>query len=92
VLIQCYNCDSASWEVVDRKARLAGNGLVLAKRRNTTDDRFPARPKGGAQLSQGSVAAIEKDTPVLCGLRLVLKHPGTSEPAVITLKEHYRGR
>ncbi len=74
--------------MVDRKARLAGNGLVLAKRRNDTDDRFPARPKGGSQMSQYCVAALEKDQAILCGLRLVLKHLETSEPVVITLKEH----
>ncbi len=49
--------------MVDRKARLAGNGLVLAKRCNATDDRFPARPKGGTQMSQHCVAALEKDKP-----------------------------
>jgi hypothetical protein len=49
--------------VVGRKARLAGNGLVLIKRRNATDDRFPARPKGGTQMSQYGVAALEKDKP-----------------------------
>ncbi len=26
--------------------------LVLAQRRNTANDRFPARPKGGTQMSQ----------------------------------------
>ena len=45
------------------KARLAGNGLVLGKRCNATDDRFPARPKGGSQMSQYRVAALEKDMP-----------------------------
>jgi hypothetical protein len=61
---------SASWEVVDRKARLAGNGPVLAKRCNAADDRFPVRPKGGAQMSQYSVAALEKDMPfsAVCAL------------------------
>ena len=49
--------------MVDRKARLAGNGQVLAKRRNTTDDRFPTRPKGGTQMFQYSVAVLEKDAP-----------------------------
>ena len=49
--------------MVDRKARLAGNGLVLAKRRNATDDRFPTRPKGGSQMPQYCVAALEKDEP-----------------------------
>jgi len=49
--------------VVDRKARLAGNGLALAKRRNTPDDRFPARPKGDSQMLQFGVAALEKDQP-----------------------------
>ena len=56
--------------MVDRKARLAGNGLVLAKRRNTTDDRFPTRPKGGTQMLQYASpkaptfgAVLEKDMP-----------------------------
>ncbi len=35
--------------------------LVLAQRRNTANDRFPARPKGGSQMSQYRVAALEKD-------------------------------
>jgi hypothetical protein len=55
--------DSASWEVIGRKARLAGNGPVLAKRCNATDERFPARPKGVTQMSQSCVAAFEKDKP-----------------------------
>ncbi|MEE8496086.1 MAG: hypothetical protein V3S21_06355 [Xanthomonadales bacterium] len=56
--------------MVDRTASLAGNGLVLAKRRNTTDDRFPARPKGGSQMLQYCVAALEKDMPfsAVCAL------------------------
>jgi hypothetical protein len=55
--------DSASWEVVGRKARLAGKGLVLAKRCNATDERFPARPKGVTQMFQSCVAVFEKDKP-----------------------------
>jgi len=49
--------------VVGRKARLAGNGLVLAQRRNTANDRFTARPKGVTQMPQYGVAALEKDMP-----------------------------
>jgi len=62
--------DSASWETVDRKARLAGNGQVLAKRCNATDDRFPVRPKGGPQMYQCCVAVLEKDMPfsAVCAL------------------------
>ena len=75
--------------MVDRKVRLAGNGLVLGKRCNATDDRFPARPMGGSQMPQYRVSALEKDMPILCGLRLVLEHLGTSELAVITMKEHW---
>ena len=74
--------------MVDRKARLAGNGLVLGKRCNATDDRFPARPKGGTQMSQYCVTALKKDWAILCGLRLVLEHLGTSEPPIFTLKEY----
>jgi len=54
---------SASWKVVDHKAHLAGNGLVLANRSNTEDDRFPTRPKGGTQMIQTCVEALEKDMP-----------------------------
>jgi len=49
--------------VVDRKACLTGNGLVLAKRHNAVDDHFPVRPKGGSQIFQYCVAALEKDQP-----------------------------
>jgi hypothetical protein len=62
--------------------------LVLAQRRNTANDRFPARPKGGTQMSRYCVTALKKDWAILCGLRLVLEHLGTSEPVIITLKEH----
>ena len=55
---------SASREVVGRKARLAGNGLVLDKRRNTANDRFPARPKGAKQMTQYGVTALNKDLPL----------------------------
>jgi len=68
--------DSASWEVVGRKARLAGNGPVLAKRCNATDERFPARPKGVTQMA------------IPCKLRLDLEHLGGSESAIIMLKEY----
>jgi len=55
--------DAAGCEVVDRKARLAGNGRSLAKRRNVADDRFTTRPKGVTQMIQFGVAALEKDSP-----------------------------
>jgi len=40
-------------------------------------------------MSQYCVAALEKEHAILGGLRLVLEHLGTSELAVITLKEHW---
>jgi|GEM_PF-794698 len=61
---------------------------TLAKRCNTADDRFPARPKGATQMIQYSVAALEKDLAILCRLRLVLDHLGSSEHGNITLKEY----
>ena len=60
VILTC----SASREVVGRKARLAGNGLVLAQRRNTANDRFPARPKGAKQMIQYGVTALNKGQPL----------------------------
>ena len=50
---------------------------------------FTAGPKGATQMSQYCVTALKKDQAILCGLRLVLEHLGTSEPAIITLKEYY---
>jgi len=40
-------------------------------------------------MSQYCVTALKKDWAILCGLRLVLEHLGTSESAIITLKEYY---
>ena len=86
---------SARREVVDRKARLAGNGPVLVKRRNTVSDCSPFRPKGAIQMTQSASpkaptlgAALGKDWAIACGLRLVLNHLDSSEPVIITLKEH----
>ena len=62
--------------------------LVLAQRRNTANDRFTARPKGATQMSQYCVAALKKDQAILCGLRLVLEHLGSSEPINSGLTEH----
>ncbi len=61
---------SASRETVDRTARLAGNGVVLAKRRNTADDRFTARPQGATWMIQYGVAALEKGAPFPAGCAL----------------------
>ena len=48
--------DTVSREVISHKARLAGNGCSLAKRRNTVDDHFSARPKGASQSVQYGVS------------------------------------
>ena len=52
---------SASGEAVSRKARLAGNGPVLVKRRNAADDGFTTRPQGASQTIQAGVALLGKD-------------------------------
>ena len=39
-------------------------------------------------MIQYGVTALEKDPAILCGLRLVLNHPGGSEPINITLAEY----
>ena len=39
-------------------------------------------------MSQYCVTALKKDWAILCGLRLVLEHLGTSEHVIITLKEY----
>jgi hypothetical protein len=70
--------DAARREAVSRATRLAGNGPVLAKRRNKANDRFTPRPKGASQVTWHSVAALEKDMPFPAGLRLVPGHLGRS--------------
>ncbi len=44
--------------------------LVLDQRRNTANDRFPARPKGAKQMTQYGVTALNKDMPLfaVCAL------------------------
>ncbi len=59
--------------------------LVLPQRRNTADDRFPARPKGAIQMIQYGVTALNKDWAIVCGLCLVLDHLDSSEHVNITL-------
>ncbi len=61
---------SASRETVERTARLAGNGPVLAKRRNTAGDRFTTRPQGATRMIQYGVAALEKGVPFPAGCAL----------------------
>ena len=61
---------------------------VLAKRRNTANDRFPACPKGATQMIQYGVTALNKDRAIVCGLCLVLDHLDSSEHVNITLKEY----
>jgi hypothetical protein len=51
---------SASCEAISRKARRAGNGPVLAKRRHAADDGFTTRPQGARQAIQAGVALLEK--------------------------------
>jgi len=39
-------------------------------------------------MSQYCVTALKKDQAILCGLRLVLEHLGSSEPINLGLTEH----
>jgi hypothetical protein len=80
--------DSASCEAVARKARLAGNGPALGKRRNAADDGFTTRPQGAGQTIQARVAVPEKDRAISCGRRLVLSRLAGSESINITLLEY----
>ena len=43
--------------------RVSTHWRVLAKRRNTAEDRFTARPKGLTQLIHYGHAVLEKDPP-----------------------------
>ena len=48
--------------------------LVLGKRRNTANERFPARPKGAKQMTQYGVTALNKDQPLstVCALSWII--------------------
>jgi len=61
---------AAGWERVSRKARLAGKGWFLCKRRNAVDDPFPTRPKGAPQMRPCGVAALDNGSTIACGRRL----------------------
>ncbi len=80
--------ESASREGVSHKARLAGNGRSLSKRRNTVENPFPARPKGFPQMHPCGVAALDKGPTIACGRRLAWMHLGDSEFINITLLEY----
>jgi hypothetical protein len=56
---------SASCEAISRKARRAGNGPVLAKRRHAADDGFTTRPQAVRQTIQAGGGLREQGAPVL---------------------------
>ena len=58
---------TARREAVSRATRLAGNGPVLAKRRNKANGRFTSRPEGALQVIWYCVAALEKGMPFPAG-------------------------
>ena len=62
--------------------------LVLAKRRNAVDDRFPVHPKGAKQMTQYRATAINKDQPLFAVCNPVLDHLLCSEHGNITFKEY----
>jgi hypothetical protein len=80
--------DAASREGVSRKARLAGNGCSIAKRRNTVDDPFPARPEGAPQIRPCGVAILDKGAAIACGRRLAWAYLGGSAFINITLTKY----
>jgi len=66
------SCEAVAPEGINnRQARLEGQWCVLAKRRNTADDRFTTRQKGATRMIQYGVAALVKDMPsqiVFCAI------------------------
>jgi len=44
--------------------------LVLSKRRNEADGRFPVRPKGAIQMTQYCVTVLNKDMPLFSNYAL----------------------
>ena len=71
---------SASCEAVGRQARLEGQWRVLAKRRNTADLPLHDSPEGSHLDDPIQRCSPCKGHAIHYGLRLVLDHPGDSEP------------
>jgi len=57
--------DTARREAVSRATRLAGNGPVLAKRRNKANDHFTPRPKGAPQVTWNKAQPAGNGMPFL---------------------------
>ncbi|RDH89297.1 MAG: hypothetical protein DIZ77_16000 [endosymbiont of Seepiophila jonesi] len=88
MLLQCDNCGFSELVCVHGKARLAGNGRSLVKRRNAVHGRRQAHPEGVPVVSRSRVAALGKGIAIPCALRLAAKHHGNAVSVIITLKEH----
>jgi len=81
--------DSAGWQGVSNKARLAVKGEPLCKRRNTVDDALPARPQGACHMRPCRVAALDNGTTIVCVRRLAWADVAGSEPINAALLEYH---
>ncbi len=75
--------DAAGREGVSRKARLAGKGWPLCKRRNAVDDPFPTRPKGAPKCAHAVLPPLTMEPTIACGRRLAWTHLGALHSSIL---------
>ena len=65
------------------KARFAGNGGSIAKKRNAVQKARTARPVGASRVRHCGVAALANMLDIGCGLRVALTDARSSEKSII---------
>jgi len=88
VLYQHSNYGFSQLWGVHGKARLAGNGYSIDKRRNADRGRSKADPQGVPVVFCSRVAVLTNGAAIAFGLRLAAKHHRNAEPAITMLIEH----
>jgi len=88
VLHQCDNCEFSKLVYVHGKARLAGKGHSLTKRRNAVRGRRQANPKGIPVVSRNRVPVRDKGIAISFTLCLAVERHRDAESVIITLMDH----
>ncbi|MFW2440447.1 MAG: hypothetical protein ACN4GR_13885 [Arenicellales bacterium] len=88
MLHQHDNCEFSKLVYVHGKARLAGNGYYLTRRRNAVRGCRQAYPESIPVVSRNCVQVLDKGMAISFTLRLAAEHHRNAEPVMITLMEH----
>gem|GEM_PF-6348193 len=90
MLHQCDNFEFSKLVYVHGKARLAGNGYSLTRRRNAVRGRRQAYPEviPIPVVTRNCVPVLDKGIAISFTLRLAAEHRRNAESVFITLMEH----